>query len=374
MLAKSTWSPAIRREHALATLARANGVGVDFVEAPADIRRLRDRGTWTAGLRRVPPRRDSGPAIVYSRSTFVPGHRNAMATRLDNGLLRRTVETLCRQAAPADVAVVVNVPWQWGATSGADARRVFDAADDWNLLLDGRRPHVREAYARIAAEADAIVVANPKLAALFPGREVDLVPNGAQSDLVAGAGVRPSGTRRMVYIGTLSERFDTALVTDVLTRLPDWTLDLYGEFRYAGHGDQPAPEFTRLLETFPGRVTWHGVLQRAELGTVLDRAGVALVPHRSRFSRGQSSMKFMDYAARGCPVVSTRWEDDLERQAPPGVWFADTADEFTGAVRDADRNDAGTSRLALAWAEEQTWERRWPLWAGAVFDDVASAG
>ncbi|WP_198028942.1 glycosyltransferase [Actinoplanes sp. N902-109] len=269
--------------------------------------------------------------------------------------------------------MVVNVPWQWNAGAGLPCRRVFDAADDWNLLLNGRRPHVARLYQQIADEADTVIVANENLAELFPGRAVEFVPNGTQADLVADPGQRRPGLQRMVYVGTFSERFDVDLVSSVLTLLPDWTLDLFGECRYAGHGNQPAPEFAQLLDGFGPRVSWHGVLQRPELGAVLNNASVALVPHRARFCRGQSSMKFLDYAARGCPVVSTRWEAEIDRQAPPGVWFADTPRTFAEAVHLADAIDPGTAGSAISWARAQTWEQRWPLWAGAVFGASATA-
>lgn len=365
MVAKSAWLPAIRREHALAAQAQANGIRVDFIEAPADIRQLR-RPHWLAGLRTAPPAPAPAGLTAHRRSTIVPGHRGRLAAIVDNRLLRRSVRSLCRAPA-ADVAVVVNLPWQWNATTGVRGRRVFDAADDWNLLLAGRRPHVRDSYARIAAEADAIVVADEHLAALFGGRDVHVIPNGTPADLVAAPTGLPRDDRRMVYAGTFSERFDTDLVAAVLTRLPTQTLDLYGECRYAGHGTDPSPEFQAFLDRFPGRVSWHGVLPRADLGAVLNTTGIALVPHRARFCRGQSSMKFLDYAAHGCPVVSTRWATGVDRQAPPGVWFADTPEDFAAAVGRAGRAGSLTSTEAYAWARAQTWERRWPHWSTAVF-------
>jgi len=372
MVAKSTWEPAIRREHALAGQAERHGVRVDFVEAPADLRTLRRAG-WAAGLRAVPPLRTRSAGTSYARSTLVPGHRHPLAAAVDNRLLHRTLRALCDVPGRNDAVIVVNTPWQWGATAGVRARRVFDAADDWNLLLDGRRPHVRRAYRRIAEEADAVVVANESLSSLFPGRQVRLVPNGTPAGLIAGAAARTPGSRRMAYVGTLTERFDAHLVGRVLALLPGWSLDLYGEARYAGHGDRPAPELVGLLETYGARVSWHGVRQRSELGAALDRADVALVPHRARYCRGQSSMKFLDYAARGCPVVSTRWAAGLDRQAPPGVRFADTAQAFADAVRAAGDVDAATAGRAISWARTQTWEQRWPRWEAAVFGEPTNS-
>jgi glycosyltransferase involved in cell wall biosynthesis len=369
LVAKSPWSPAIRREHALAAQACSNGVRVDFIESPSDIRRLGrpDRGGWFGGLRAAEPGRPVAGVTAHPRSTIVPGHRSSLAATVDNRLLRRSVRALCRASDSADVAIVVNVPWQWDATANIGVRRVFDAADDWNLLLSGRRPHLRRLYAQIGAEADAVIVANENLSPLFAGRLVHHIPNGTPAHLVAEPVTRPRDARRMIYVGTFSERFDVDLVAHVLMRLPDWTLDLVGECRYAGHGARPERRLADLIAGFDDRVSWHGGVPRTELGRLLDGTSVALVPHRAQYCRGQSSMKFLDYAARGCPVVSTRWDEAIDRQAPPGVWFADTVDDFAAAVLLASRIDDDTAARSVAWARTQTWDRLWPAWAGAVF-------
>jgi hypothetical protein len=78
-------------------------------------------------------------------------------------------------------------------------------------------------------------------------------------------------------------------------------------------------------------------------------------------------MKLYDYAARGRPIVSTRWSDRLAAEDPPRPHLADTPDEFAAAVLSADQEPAERARSRRAWAEGQTWERRWDSWSTAVF-------
>lgn len=370
LVAKSRWSPSIRREHAVSTMAGRQGINVDFIESPADIRAANPANMkrWLNGFATPLSQCDVDGLRTYRRSVPVPGHRNQLAAAIDNSLLKRALKKKIGDTERSESVVVVNLPWQWAATDGLGVRRVFDAADDWTALLGGGRAHVRAAYSRISVEADSIIVANRNLQGLFPGRAVHVVENGMPADLVASRGGTRPHRRRLIYVGTLSQRFDVELVEQALRRLPGWTLDLYGECRYPGLGDRPSGELARLLGGGDGRVRWHGVIERSLLADVLDASDVALVPNVPEHSRGQSSMKFGDYAARGMPIVSTRWEPDLISSAPPGTWFCSTAEEFAAAVNAANR--AGTAEFAanVAWAATRTWDHQWPKWARAAFE------
>ena len=125
-----------------------------------------------------------------------------------------------------------------------------------------------ELYKRAAQEADAISVVSDELRAVFGGREVTVVRNAVSGE-VLGAPLRPApGHNRMVYVGTLSERFDATLAGRLLDLLPGWTLDLFGQCAYARMEHRPAPELGRLLDRGDGRARWHGPVPREELVSV----------------------------------------------------------------------------------------------------------
>ncbi len=362
LCSKSAWHPAIRREHALARLAAGAGHDVTFLERPLDVRALRRAPGRYVSLLAVPRRRVVGERVVaWRRATLVPGHRNAVAERFDAAQLARALDRL---ADPGTVRVAM-LPWQWPALRAGTARRVLDLADDWRRLIPGRAGHLEELHRRIAAEADEIVVVAPALAELFPGRSVVVVPNAVGDELLAQPPAQRPRARRLVYVGTLSERFDAPLMADVMARLADWTLDLYGPCSYAGHGERPAPELTELLAAGGGRVRWRGTVPREHLGSALDSSDVLVVANRDQ-ARGQDSMKLYDYAARGRPVAVTTGSLDGAAQVPPHVLAADGADALAEAIRCADREPDAHAAERRRWAQGQTWSARWPDWSRAL--------
>jgi len=246
------------------------------------------------------------------------------------------------------------------------ARKIFDCVDDWTMLVPKRSDAIAEMQNRIVIEADAVIVDSAWLARGFARPDVALVRGGVDERLLAPPLSERPNTRSMAYAGTLSERLDTDLLAFLLTALPGWRLDLYGECRYAGRRDQPDPELSRLLTEFTGRIAWHGPIGREELAARLDDARVLLIPHRAVGAVRGDSMKLYDYAARGRPIVSTSWVGDVET-APPAMYFADAPEQFVEAVTRAMEDAPGNAELRRAWAEENRWTLRWDAWAEAVF-------
>jgi glycosyltransferase involved in cell wall biosynthesis len=366
IVSKSRWEPAVRREHALARQAADHDIQVLFIERPIDVRAV-GSADWrlAAGHREAP-----GPEgiTVLPHAVPVPGHRSGLAERAAASLLRRRLRSM---TAPGDT-VVVCTPWQWPATRGllAGVRRVFDCADDWSALLPRRAEAIHARFGEIAAEADAVVLVSDDLVSSFPGAAVTVVPNGVEQALLVTAREGAPRPRSMVYLGTLSERFDAPLVGDLLRALPDWRLDLYGQCQYGGLGERPAPELEQLLGS-SDRVAWHGPVARDGVAAVLDRAQVAILPNRPELTSGQDAMKLYDYAARGLPVVSTRWSDRLASDdAPPGLALADDAAAFAAAVTAAAAHTDTDGQVAVRWAAQRTWDRRWDAWSAAALRET----
>jgi glycosyltransferase involved in cell wall biosynthesis len=364
LCSKSRWQPALRREHAIAEIAASTGCEVTFVEAPRDIRSVGVVGVrrWARGLGGLAAR--AGGVTVVERTTLAPAHRGALTSRVDARLLASILE-------PHDVpgaTVVATTPWQWPTVAGLRrARRVFDCADDWATLIPRAEAEIAGLLDRVAGEADAIVAASERIADLFGGRRPAIVPNGTDARLLSTAPTPLPSSLVMRYAGTLSERLDVDLLRSVIGALPDWRVDLYGECSYAGCAGRPAGELSRLLADFPNRVMWHGVVSRDELASSLDGGRVLVLPHRRTGAIGGDSMKLYDYAARGRPIVSTRWADDLGIAGPPGLVLADSAADFAAAVARAGREAPGIARLRREWAESHRWTARWDAWARAVF-------
>jgi len=373
LCAKSPWNPPIRREHAFAREAALHGHTVDFVEQPADVRALARIGRRWLHLEGggAEPVTAVDNLAVWGRFVPAPGHRGKLAALADNALLARLLR--CLVAGP-DATVVANAPWQWPAVAKSQAgRRVFDCADNWAAMLPQREPRIRELCRHIAAEADDVIVVNPSLAELFAGRDVTVVRNATAASRCDGAPTPCPGARRLVYVGTLSERFDAPLMVDVLDLLPDWHLTLYGPCQYAGHAGAPGEELRQLLDAHPDRATWKGIARPTELVGALDGADVLVLPNRSSLSTGQDSMKLYDYCARGRPIVATRLDPAGTATEAPHVRWTASAREFADAIRGASQEDPELAADRVRWAARQTYAARWPQWSAAVFGDLAPA-
>jgi glycosyltransferase involved in cell wall biosynthesis len=363
---KSRWDPPIRREHQLARLAAAHGHDVTFVEPPADVRALRSTGRLAWVKSAVRPAAQSGPGgiQVSARSTLMPAHRHRSLEKLEAWSLRRSLPV----ASTARPTVVATLPWQWpGVSQLRGYRRVLDVADDWASLLPQRSARVAELYAQAAEEADAITIVSDALRWRFPGRTVNLVRNALDPSLLATKSGEPPRARRLVYVGTLSERFDSALAGALIDTLPGWTLELYGGCAYSGRSDRPSSELEDLLARRDARVRWHGPVARARVAEVLDSADVLLLPNRD-LGRGQDSMKIYDYSARGRPIVSTVASVDGISERPPHMRIGSTPLELAEQVRETTDEPQEWAADRMAWARNQTWESRWPVWAGVLFD------
>jgi glycosyltransferase involved in cell wall biosynthesis len=374
IFSKSTWLPTARREHAIATSAARAGHRVVFIEAPVDVRALagsQSRRAWVAGLRQL--MHEPAPSVrVLRQATVVPGHFSDLAQAIDARRLRRGLRTALGhghevESGGARPVVVATAPWQWPAVSATPAsRRVFDCADDWRALIPRRRAAIDALYRQIARDADAVVLTSAQLVDAFPGAAVSIVPNGAGEELLEPPLGPPESELRMVYAGTLSERLDATLLAAVLERLPDWSVELYGECRYARRGGTPAPELEKLLREHRGRASWHGPIDRARLAEALDRGRILIAPYRPGLSLGQDSMKLYDYAARGRPIVCTPGALGERSQVDAaGVIEAATAAEFATAVAGAEPE---ASEARRSWAMDNRWESRWPRWAQAALD------
>ncbi len=361
-VAKDPWNPAIRREHLLAAELVRRGSRIGFVQAPADIGRVRtDPANWLRHLMRAHYLPAAPGVAVTERSTVLQGSRSRGAERLDSALLHGFL----RRSGWEQDLTVLHVPWVWRGTRGLRGRVVFDCTDDWGRLLPSARG-LPDSYRRIAAEADAVVVVNPALADLFPGRRPVVVPNGTDEVLLRAPRTVGRSARSAVYVGSIAERFDVDLVRAVLRALPDWTLTVHGPLVFPPGSRRAAGRFLALRKETGGRFDYRGPLSRGDLPAVLDAATVALVPDVADRARGQSSMKVFDYCSRGVPVVATRGHLEDSGDLPPHTYLTSGPRDMAEAMVAAAGEPAGWARERIAWAAGRTWVRRTDDWLAAA--------
>ncbi|MCU1456283.1 MAG: glycosyltransferase [Actinomycetia bacterium] len=190
------------------------------------------------------------------------------------------------------------------------------------------------------------------------GYEVINVPNACQ-DVATVAPRRLSS--RVGYLGTLDWRFDTRLVEQVATSMPDV------EFFFAGRQlDSMAREFSRLADL--PNVVMPGVIDFDETSRLLATFDVGVIPFRRGFVGDSiNPVKMYEYLAHGIPVVSTPIRECLE--LPELVTCPTSPEGWVSTLREALRSrDAEPMRRRRAWAAANTWDVRAEQMVRALVD------
>jgi len=148
------------------------------------------------------------------------------------------------------------------------------------------------------------------------------------------------------YFGQMDFVMDTALMTEVAKRRPDWHWALIGMRSNTMQGaDGPNIHFL-------GRKPY------AELPRYLRHFDVCVLPWnlRSSFTSYGSAIKVREYLASGKPIVMAPLYEYLET---PGIRFYQGADDFIAQVEDALANDTPADRARRqAQVQDCTWDVR----------------
>lgn len=253
-------------------------------------------------------------------TTLLSGSGWARAARATNDLLGPAQHPRLAVAATPLAAPLL---------SHLAARPGFDAVDDWRALtgVHHLRRHVTAGYASLERSTSCTSVSDPLARTLERdfGLNVVTVSNGV--DLSAYAEVRPAppglpDSPFAVYVGVIQERFDFALLDQLLSSQVPVVI--------AG----PASDaVARRLED--SRATWLGPIDVNLVPGLLQRATVGILPHVvDPLTASMDPMKLLEYLAAGLRVVST----PVARSVASDRLVEATGVGFVNGVREALRS------------------------------------
>ncbi|ULH17068.1 glycosyltransferase (plasmid) [Deinococcus sp. KNUC1210] len=161
---------------------------------------------------------------------------------------------------------------------------------------------------------------------------------------------------RLGFYGVLDERFDSALISELARRRPEWSIVLIG------------PTVKVSAEELPHEpnVIYLGQKRYEELPAYLSHWDVAMLPFaRNEATEFISPTKTPEYLAAGVPVVSTAIHDVVHPYGDMGLLqIADDAAGFEAAIQDllATRHqDVALRRQAQAdlYVDRLSWDATW---------------
>jgi glycosyltransferase involved in cell wall biosynthesis len=157
---------------------------------------------------------------------------------------------------------------------------------------------------------------------------------------------------RIGFVGAISDqKVDLALVRAVAEAHPEWSIALIGKI---GEGDPWAS-----VEPLRGLPNVHllGPRAYAALPAYMKGFDAAILPCAlNSYTRGMFPMKFFEYLAAGCPVVSTALP--ALRGFAHVACLAESTSEFVAGLERALRGQGPSLSARLAVAREHTYERR----------------
>lgn len=334
--------------------------------------RFRERRPY-AGRR---PRRAEPGVLQYTPSTLLPAlgrfpFDTSWALRHSLSATRPNLRRVIEEAgfSHPDVLVVANLQYAWLDNLCQPGRLVYRCVDDI-LGFQAAPASLLGAECALLRRADATIATSGVLARRLVARgatTVDVIPNGValahfaeaagrsreENEADAPADLKAIARPRVVYCGTVNERFDCQWVRATAQRLPGVQFAILGPWERDDAALRNIENVHILGPVRPDRVPRY-----------LAACEAAMIPFRpSALVDATCPIKLFEYLALGLPVVATRWAE-LERLAPP-VALVDNAEAFCDGIGRA--IDAPGSRSErLAWAGRCDWQKRFDAMISVV--------
>jgi teichuronic acid biosynthesis glycosyltransferase TuaH len=326
---------------------------------------------------RGPALREVRPGLWWLTPRVLPGAQRPGMYRVTERLIARAARRAVAALGSPDTAVVVaTYDDLLGAVPGS--RSVLYVTDDLVAgadLLGLPRHRLRKAEARRAAEADAIAVVSPVLAARFRDHDTTLIPNGCTPPastptifptepetvrhwIGAPPARLPEGFRDSPvagFVGNINGRIDVPLLDSVAA--------VGHPLLLVGPAADPPSGFAELVAR--GNVCWVGKQPPESLETYLGLIDVGLTPYLvNDFNRASFPIKTLEYLGAGCGVVSTDLPaTEWLRSDRGGADLIRVATTPTGFVKEVEAELAVPATPELVarrrtFAGRHTWARR----------------
>lgn len=335
---------------------RIDGVAVANPYRSAPVRALRR----LQGCARHPLPPSTGPSALISplrlrRADPVSPRQLELTYRAYDRRLRRAGPSLAA-AGPAVVTanpfVAAYSPLEWASSV------TYFGYDDWaaSSFVHPWWGAIEDAYRRIARNGRRVAaVSSTILDRIEPSGPSAVIPNGVEPtewespwtvpDWCAG-----SDAPMVLYLGSVSDRLDTAMLRRTAEHLPHTQVVVVGAvLDRAVLGDLGGVKNLRI-ESPVGRAEATGLVRRAD---------VCVMPHRStRLTDAMSPLKLYEYLAAGRPTVVT----DLVpvRDVDPRVVVAPVGDAgaFAAAVEQALALGPAGEEERRRFVERNSWSAR----------------
>lgn len=338
---------------------------VMYVDPPRSLA-TRFRGTGKIQLSFRPRVEHLGERFIRVTPEVFPGLSRPGIAAINRRIIARQVNSVLQEVGGTAASVIeanILTPIMGRCN---ERQQVYWAQDDFAgmaPLVGKSRKSYAKADARLAAQADRIIAANPQVAQSHrdAGHRADLIPFGCDhATFSATLTATPADDvslpgRIAVFMGHLGDRIDLDILESVAQS--GVSLLLIGPL----HGRTELNRFQSILNM--ANVQWVKEKSFEQLPQYLAHGAVGLLPYtKSDFNLGSFPLKTLEYLAAGLPVVAT--------SLPAMAWLN------TNHIQLADTPEAFaelTSRMLREKVNVQCREDRSAFAAGHTWDNRASS-
>ena len=236
---------------------------------------------------------------------------------------------------------------------------VYDCMDNFEALYPDRREknlrRVCEEEYKLLKRADIVFASSLKLKekmqSMCPDKDIILIRNGYSNISISDPDCgRKKDRYTLGYIGTISKWFDSHIVEDSLSEIPEICYDLIG----------PIADHQTIRNE---RVTYSGVIEHNKLGTYVQKLDCLIMPFQiNDIILYVDPVKLYEYIAWGkCIIVS--WYPEIDR-FKDFVYFYHDAEEYRKLVSSlyAQGFPAKYTRdMQVRFLKDNTWDARFKM-------------
>jgi glycosyltransferase involved in cell wall biosynthesis len=233
----------------------------------------------------------------------IPAPHYKLERRIASRLIAAQVKPVIKKAALRSPILWMSLPTAIDVADNIDhAALIYYCGDDFSSLAGVDHETVRQHEQKLVEKADLIIAASDTLAAHFPAEKTRILPHGVNYPLFSTPTERAKdlvndGRPIAGFYGSISKWLDLDLLTQTITRLPDWHFVFIGA----------AVIDVNALNQFDN-VTFLGERAHELLPSYVQHWTACLLPFiNNQQIQHCNPLKLREYLASGRPVISTEF-------------------------------------------------------------------
>jgi glycosyltransferase involved in cell wall biosynthesis len=243
---------------------------------------------------------DNNFLILHSFAWFPFFKKYKQLNEIDNNIFLKQLKEAFYKMDFRPSIVWNYMPFLPSALKEIKSKKIYDCVDDHSAYPGLINPNFVNDLERKTVElSDKIITTNEKLKIKLAkyGKNSLIINNGVDwalfsSDLYNKT-IRIK--KKIIYVGAISEWFDSELVKLIATEFHEYEIILVG----------PKSINTDDLKKFKN-ITLTGVMKQETFAPILAESSVAIIPFKlNRLTENVDPLKVYEYLASGTPVVST---------------------------------------------------------------------